>query len=182
MQRIVCSLLRRRNMNRKQLLLDEISHFSLPVYREIPNVGLFLEQVTKYVNEYMEPLESVSLTGSMISNYVKKHIIKNTVRKQYDREQIAAIIFISMAKTVLSLEDIQLVLQMAEGQSQENVYESFRREMMDTLHAVFDGDETAGSESAEENEAHQMMKHTVSTIAHKIYLDKYFKSVRTPSE
>ena len=27
--------------------------YSLPAYAEIPNVGLYLEQVTKYLNEYL---------------------------------------------------------------------------------------------------------------------------------
>ena len=27
----------------------------LPAYDQIPNVGLYLEQVTKFLNEYLEP-------------------------------------------------------------------------------------------------------------------------------
>ena len=69
--------------------------FTLPDYDQIPNVGLYLEQVTKYLNEYLEPLGCTPLTGSMISNYVKKGLVKNPVKKQYDREHIARLLVIA---------------------------------------------------------------------------------------
>jgi hypothetical protein len=30
---------------------EKIAAFNLPTYREIPNVGLYLDQVSKYINE-----------------------------------------------------------------------------------------------------------------------------------
>ena len=80
--------------------------YSLPAYDQIPNVGLYLEQVTKYLNEYLEPLGCAPLTGSMIANYVKKGLVKNPVKKQYDREHIARLLVIAVSKTVLSLEEV----------------------------------------------------------------------------
>ena len=52
-----------------------IENFHFPAYNEIPDVGLFLEQTGKYINEFLRPLLKTELTGSMISNYVKKKII-----------------------------------------------------------------------------------------------------------
>ena len=91
-------------------IADSIKEFRLPEYDAIPNVGLYLEQVTLYIAEYLEPLENISITGSMIGNYVKKGLIANPIKKQYYREQIAYLIFIAVAKSVLSLEDIQLLI------------------------------------------------------------------------
>ena len=82
----------------------------LPAYDQIPNVGLYLEQVTKFLNEYLEPLGCPPLTGSMISNYVKKGLLRNPVKKQYDREHIAVLLIIAVVKTVLSLEEVQQLL------------------------------------------------------------------------
>ena len=56
-------------------MADPIHNFHLPRYQEIPDVGLYLEQTAKYIDSYLSPLEDISITGSMISNYVKK---KNT--------------------------------------------------------------------------------------------------------
>ena len=39
---------------------SNIEHFHLPTYREIPTVGLYLEQTVKYINECLHPLASRS--------------------------------------------------------------------------------------------------------------------------
>ena len=89
-----------------------IEAFRLPSYSQIPDVGLFLEQVCKYINGFFEPLPEFCLTSSMVSNYVKKGLISNPVKKQYGREQIACLFFITVGKTVLSLEELQLLLRL----------------------------------------------------------------------
>ena len=33
-----------------------IEKFRLPRYNEIPNVGLYLDQVTKYIDDYLKPI------------------------------------------------------------------------------------------------------------------------------
>ena len=88
----------------KQKIAASVNGFRLPRYHEIPTVGLYLEQTTKYISEYMAPLGDYGLTNSMISNYVKKGLVANPVKKLYDRDQIAYLFFIAVAKTVLSLD------------------------------------------------------------------------------
>ena len=87
--------------------MTTIKTFHLPRYDEIPNVGFYLEQTAEYINQCLEPLQDVTITSSMISNYVKKGLVANPVKKQYGREQIACLFFIAMGKSVLSLEDLQ---------------------------------------------------------------------------
>ena len=82
----------------------------LPEYRQIPEVGLFLEQVVQYVNECLDPLPG--MTRSMISNYVKRGILPRPVKKQYSRQQIALVLFIAMVKEVLSLEELGRLWQL----------------------------------------------------------------------
>ena len=92
-------------------MADPIQNFRLPRYQEIPDVGLYLEQTAKYIDSYLRPLEDISITSSMISNYVKKKIISNPVKKQYGRDQIACLIFIAVAKSVLSLDNIHMMFE-----------------------------------------------------------------------
>ena len=40
----------------KHQVRQTVADFRLPRYQEIPNMGLYLEQATKYVCEYLEPL------------------------------------------------------------------------------------------------------------------------------
>ncbi len=95
--------------------------FHLTRYREIPDVGLLLDQTVRLVNSYLEPLGNVRITGSMVSNYVKQKIIPRPVKKLYYRGQIAALIFIALSKTVLSLEDTAKFLQLQQRTYPEDV-------------------------------------------------------------
>ncbi len=161
----------------------EIFEFDLPKYSEIPNVGLFLEQVSKYINEYLSPLGEPGLTGSMISNYVKKGIIDNPVKKQYGREQIAYLIFIAIAKTVLSLEDISTMIELQkETCAAEEAYAYFRERFMDILEAVIDERDV----TTEPDEAGALIKklstNLMITAAHKICMDMKFAAIRMNSD
>lgn len=53
--------------------------YRMPRYKEIPNVGLYLEQTVKYINECLAPIE-ISITPSMLSNYVKKGYIDRPIK------------------------------------------------------------------------------------------------------
>ena len=41
-------------MNRNEQIIKTLNNFKLPVYEEIPDVGLYLDQVTKYINGYLK--------------------------------------------------------------------------------------------------------------------------------
>ena len=77
------------NTDMKLRLAAPIRDFRLPRYAEIPNVGLYLEQTTKYINSYLAPLGCPEVTSSMVSNYVKKGLLPNPIKKQYDSQHIA---------------------------------------------------------------------------------------------
>lgn len=81
----------------------------MPAYSEIPDVGLYLEQVTKYVNGIIEPLGCPAITSSMISNYVKQGVVSAPERKLYSRDHLVYFIFISIAKTVISIDDVAML-------------------------------------------------------------------------
>lgn len=156
-------------------MAEAIGQFRLPRYAEIPNVGLYLEQVAKYISEYMEPLGNDPVTGSMISNYVKKGLVSSPVRKQYSREQIAELIFISVAKKVLRIEDIGLLISLHEGAySLDTAYNYFCLEFENVLQMVFglkDALDQVGSSHSDEK---MILRTAIIAVAHKVYLDKCF--------
>lgn len=150
-----------------------VQNFRLPKYNEIPNVGLFLEQTTKYISDYLIPLDNVAITGSMISNYVKKNIVANPVKKQYNREQIAYLFFIAVAKTVLSLEDIQLLIKIQKETYDIKVaYEYFCSEFENVLFYVFGLKDTLDTIGGSGSDEKVMLRNIIITVAHKVYLDK----------
>ena len=152
-----------------------IKDFSFPKYSEIPNVGLYLEQVNKYVNEYLEPLTGVSITPSMISNYVKKGLLSNPVKKQYYRDHIIFIFFIAIAKSVLSLEEIEILINSKNKEYDcAFFYEYFCEEFKNVLFSVFGINTDYEEKELSATEDRILLHNTILTSAHKIYLDTIF--------
>ena len=159
-------------------LRRSVQEYSLPKYEEIPDIGLYLEQVTKYISEFTEPLGQSSLTGSMVSNYVKKGIIVSPVKKQYNRDQIAHLIFIALAKSILSLDDLQqFILLQQRTYAVSTAYNYFVRELSAALHFVFEPNGEPIRVPPSNGDEKTILRNIVITIAHKIYLEKYISAV-----
>lgn len=171
------------NSNTKENIKSSIKDFSLPRYNDIPNVGLYLEQVVKYISEYLEPLGSFSLTGSMVSNYVKKGLIENPVKKQYNREQIAYLFFMAVAKNVLSMEDIGLLFEMQHNTYEpKRAYDYFCSEFENVLDYVFGVKENLDTIGTDSNDTKTMLRNTIIAVAYKVYLDKYLAAIHNEAE
>ncbi len=161
-----------------------IEQFRLPRYREIPDVGLYLDQTVKYVNRYLAPLGCLEITSSMVSNYVKKGYISNPVRKQYDAEQIAYLFFISIAKSVLSMDNIARLFDMQKKEySPEMAYDFFCMELENMLEYTFGvKDELAVVGDQPNTEAKQMLRSTIIAVTHIIYLSSRFERMDTAED
>lgn len=164
----------------KEIIQNSINGFSLPRYNDIPNVGLYLEQVVKYISEYLEPLENFSLTSSMVSNYVKKGLVENPIKKQYNREQIARLFFIAVAKNVLTMEDIRLLFEMQhETYEPKRAYDYFCNEFENVLQFVFGLKESLDTVGTDSNDTKTMLRNTIIAVAYKVYLDKYLAALHS---
>ena len=150
-----------------------IEAFRMPRYGELPDVGLYLDQTIKYINRVLAPLGCMEITSSMVSNYVKKGYIKSPVKKQYDAEQIAYLFFIATTKTVLTLEDIQVLIRLqTQTYDTKTAYRYFSQEFENILFFIFglkDSLDVVGSETTDEK---AMLRNTIITVAHKVYLNK----------
>ena len=122
----------------KKEMADSIRAFHMPRYEELPDGGLYLDQTVQYMNQVLQPLGCVSITTSMVSNYVKKGLIKAPVKKRYYAEQIAYLFYITIAKHVLSLEHVQLLRELQEkSYTKEIAYNYFCAELENVLECVF---------------------------------------------
>ena len=153
-------------------LTESIKDFRLPRYNEIPNVGLFLEQTTKYISDILAPLPGITITSSMISNYVKKKLIANPIKKQYDRDQVAYLIFIAVAKSVLSLEHIQALIDLQKRVSEKKqAYEYFCFAFEGLLAYVFGLKESFEDDGKADTQDRILLRNTIIAVVHKIYLE-----------
>ena len=149
---------------------EKIAAFNLPTYREIPNVGLYLDQVSKYINECFTDLPDFSITNSMISNYVKHDIIANPVKKLYYRDQIASLIFITLSKGETSLDNLKNLLDRQVMISDtEKAYSYFADTFNRKLHDIFRNEK---NDSVREEKGRKHLVNTiVSAVVHQIYLN-----------
>lgn len=170
-------------INIKQKIDESIRDFHIPRYDEIPDVGLYLEQTTKYISEFLAPLEDISITSSMISNYVKKKLVANPIKKQYSRDQIAYLTYIAVAKTVLSLEQVAMLIEMQKKTYESKVaYNYFCAEFENILAHVFGGKESLDITGEEFSDEKLMLRNMIITVAHKIYLDKCLRVIARQKE
>lgn len=158
-----------------------IEAFRMPRFREIPNMGLYLDQTIKYINQYLEPLGCMEITASMVSNYVKKGYIKNPERKLYNAEQIAYLFFIAVAKNVLSMESIARMFNLMQGvQTVESVYDYFCAELEQLLNYIFGVQEDISYLGATNSEAKDMLRSVIVAVANVIYVNDKLKSMAPP--
>lgn len=156
--------------------LEEIRTARLPRYQEIPNVGLYLKQTVKYINDILAPLLHSSVTETMLSNYVKMHLVASPVKKLYNREQIAHLIYIVMAKHVLSLEHVQLMLRMQLATHETGpAYDYFCREFENVLRMTFGLEPSTPGLSQDGGDEKKLLRTMIVTIAQKIYLERSFR-------
>lgn len=161
----------------KKQMADSIKKFRLPRYKELPTVGLYLEQTTIYINSYLAPLGCIEITSSMISNYVKKGLIDNPVKKQYSAEQIAYLFFIAIAKNVTSIENINQMHQMQKKTYTWPVaYDYLCDELENMLFYVFGLKDTVDDIGVTTSNEKTMLRSVLIAASHIIYLNSYFRA------
>ena len=157
--------------------------FALPRYRELPSVGLYLDQPVQYVNRCFRTFCGVELTSSMVSNYVKKGILSHPVKKKYTREQIASLLYIAVSKTVLSMENIDTLFKMQRAHcSAEAAYNYFCEEMENCLPFVFGCTREIRDLATDAAEEKLLLRSTILAAANKLYLDCCFDAMRQEQE
>ena len=99
-------------LRRWEKYLDE---YKLPDWEDIPDIGLYMEQVIallKYYLDYLPPelKEEQFLTAAAINNYVRKKVMPEPVKKKYYRVHIAYLLMICSLKHSLSIPTLQTMI------------------------------------------------------------------------
>ena len=82
---------------------------------EIPNIALYMDQVTTFMDAQLASSRRFEsdkvLTKTMINNYTKNHLLPPSDKKKYSREHVFLLIMIYYLKSMLSISDIQSLLE-----------------------------------------------------------------------
>lgn len=96
-------------------IMESLSHIDHIRAEEIPNINLYMDQVTTFMDEQLASTKRYDddkiLTKTMINNYTKNHLLPPPVKKKYSKEHVLILIFIYYFKSILSIKDIETVLK-----------------------------------------------------------------------
>lgn len=95
-------------------MLEGISNMDYVRSEDIPNIELYMDQVTSFMDEQLSSSKRYDddkiLTKTMINNYAKNNLLPPPVKKKYSREHVLVMIFIYYFKSILSIKDIETIL------------------------------------------------------------------------
>jgi hypothetical protein len=99
-------------LRRWEKYLDD---YRLPAWEEIPDIGLYMEQVVTVLKQYLDYLppelkDEQFITASTINNYVRTKVMPMPVKKKYYRTHLAYLIMICSLKQGLNISMIQKLI------------------------------------------------------------------------
>lgn len=133
-------------------ILDSLSRIDHAKLEALPDINLYMDQVITFMEKELYPTkrheEDPILTKTMVNNYVKNNLLPPPEKKKYSKEHVLTLIFIYYFKSILSISDIQSILNPITGRyfgkgssemSLEDIYkEVFGLEHQETLNIMKD--------------------------------------------
>lgn len=181
------------NTNKELLqeLLSNLDRISYIKPEDIPNIPLYMDQVTTFMDEHLShskryPEDKV-LTKTMINNYAKNNLLPPPAKKKYSKEHMLMLIFIYYFKNLLSFHDIEQIFKPlmenhfanTDGLSLEAIYRevfSLENAQMERLRAdvadKFEQAEHTFADSDETDKEYLQLFAFICTLAFDVYLKK----------
>ena len=115
-----------------------LERFRLPTWEEIPDIGLYMEQVMALLKQYLDYLppelkEDQLITAAAINNYVRTKVMPEPRKKRYYRLHIAYLIMIFTLKQSLTIQHIQKAVPPEMTEEQMRL---FYADYVEKFHAV----------------------------------------------
>ena len=102
-------------MDVNKILENLINNMTLISPDEIPNISLYMDQVTTFMDNHLYSVkrfaDDKALTKTMINNYAKNDLLPSPEKKKYTKDHVLLLTFIYYFKSVLSISDIKKLLQ-----------------------------------------------------------------------
>ena len=172
-------------------ILDSLSKMEYVKSSKIPNIDLYMDQVLTFMNGHLENVKRYEsdkvMTKTMINNYAKNHLLPAPEKKKYTKEHIMVLMFIYYFKNILSIGDIQSILNpltdryFATGKdlNLEKIYEevfSLEKGQIEQLKETLTKDyERAGNtftEESEEDKEFLQLFSFICMLSYDIYIRK----------
>jgi len=113
--------------------VEAIASSPLLSLEQLPDVELYMEQLTSYLEERLgETLRTEGdgkiVTKPMVNNYVKDGLLPRPKNRKYGKEHLIPLMFICFLKQSLSFQEIKTALSLSPGEEkQREAYGHFIR-------------------------------------------------------
>lgn len=112
-------------------IIDSISNFETIDLNNIPDIELYMDQVTTFIDDKLKPYKRNSddkiLTKTMINNYTKDKLLPQSNKKKYSKNHIIILILIYHLKSILSINDIKAILNQINYEQSDNLEQIYMR-------------------------------------------------------
>ena len=172
-------------------ILESISRIDYVKSIDIPNIDLYMDQVTTFMDKQMASSKRYEddkvLTKTMINNYAKNNLLPSPEKKKYTKEHLLVLTFIYYFKSFLSIKDIEMLLRPVTDRyfhtdsklNLTHIYDevcSFEKDRIDTLKEELKAMYASSSETfSEENEQDREFLQLFSfscTLSFDVYVKK----------
>jgi len=156
---------------------QNIEEFRLPRWEKLPEIELYLDQVVKYLEDYLAPFHTDKseklITKTMINNYVKHGVLKPPVKKKYTKSHMAHLFVICLMKQVYSINDIKVLNRLALGIAPVEIsYNKFCDALEKAVECAFENKEYIDEEPI--GKIRRLLKCATQSYANKLYVEKTF--------
>ena len=172
-------------------ILESISRIDYVKSIDIPNIDLYMDQVTTFMDKQMASSKRYEddkvLTKTMINNYAKNNLLPSPEKKKYTKEHLLVLTFIYYFKSFLSIKDIEMLLRPVTDRyfhtdsklNLTHIYDevcSFEKDRIDTLKEELktmyaSSSETFSEENEQDREFLQLFSF-ICTLSFDVYVKK----------
>ena len=105
-------------------LVDEITNYIEIKDYEIPDIDLYMDQVTSFMDKKLSSFkrneDDLILSKTMINNYAKNKVIPPPNKKKYSKKHMMILIWVYHLKQTLSINDIGKLMGFL-GREEDNI-------------------------------------------------------------
>lgn len=172
-------------------ILESISRIDYVKSIDIPNIDLYMDQVTTFMGKQMASSKRYEddkvLTKTMINNYAKNNLLPSPEKKKYTKEHLLVLTFIYYFKSFLSIKDIEMLSRPVTDRyfhtdsklNLTHIYDevcSFEKDRIDTLKeelkAMYASSSETFSEENEQDREFLQLFSFICTLSFDVYVKK----------
>lgn len=106
-------------------LADEIINYNEIKDYEIPDIDLYMDQVTSFMDNKLSSFkrneDDIVLSKTMINNYAKDKVIPSPNKKKYSKKHMMILIWVYHLKQTLSINDIGKLMNFMSENEKDNI-------------------------------------------------------------